>query len=335
MSSRATIRTLATGLLTVLLATIPLPPGPQRAAAAPQEGTPPRKQMPKVEVGIVSLFVTVRDRHNAIVADLSKEDFRVLEDGKEQKVEFFNKEVNLPLTIGLLVDTSGSMSRLLPAEQETATRFLQRVMRKGDLTMLITFDLDADLLTDFTGNIRELEEGLARAQINAPNIPINPGTIPNRQPRGTVLYDAVYVASTDKLAREAGRKAIVVLTDAEDNGSRKKLGEAIEAAQRADTVIHVLLLSDVGGFYLGFGGSGASVARKMAEETGGRMIEVRGEKHLEEAFDQLTQELRSQYVVGYYPTNESRDGGFRKIKVELKRPDLKGLTRRGYYASRK
>jgi VWFA-related protein len=223
------------------------------------------------------------------------------------------------------------MERLLGAEQETATRFLTRVMRKGDLAMLITFDIDADLLTDFTGSVSEIERGLSRARINAPVMPVTPGTIPSH-PRGTVLYDAVYLAATDKLASEVGRKAIILLTDAEDEGSRKRLDDAIEAAQRADTVIHVLRLSDPG-FY-GFGTGGGSVAKKMAEETGGREIEVKSEKNLEQGFDQLTDELRSQYTLGYYPSNTAHDGRFRKLKVEVKRSGLKVLVRRGYYAPR-
>jgi len=150
---------------------------------------------------------------------------------------------------------------------------------------------------------------------------------------GTDLYDAIYVACHDQLSSQAGRKAIILLTDAEDTGSKMSLDDAIEAAQRTDTVIHVLRLSDEP-FYLGMGigYTGVSVARRLAEETGGREIEVRSEKSLEKAFDEISEELRSQYVLGYYPTNTRRDGTFRKIKVETERPDTHLLARKGYYA---
>jgi len=301
---------------------------PSRPAQKPGQAQQPYK----VQVNLVNQFVTVRDKHNAIVGNLNKEDFRLYEDGKEQKVEFFSKELNLPLTMGLLVDTSGSMERMLPAEQQTAAQFLERVMKKGDETCLISFDQDADLLTDFTDSIRDLERGLSKARINEPYAPVTPGTVPNRAPRGTVFYEAIWDVSREKLSSEVGRKAIVVLTDAVDEGSRVRLEEAIEAAQRVDAVVHILLLSDPRMMF--FQGSGAGVAKKIAEETGGRMIEVKGEKHLYEAFDQLIEELRSQYALGYYPSNTVKDGRFRKIKIEVTRSDTKVLARKGYYAPR-
>ncbi|HUI39077.1 MAG TPA: VWA domain-containing protein [Candidatus Nitrosotalea sp.] len=323
----------------VLMAGSLLALGEARAQDSPpdqaqdQKAAPEQIQKPlKVQVGVVNLFVTVRDKHNAIVGDLTKNDFHVYEDGKEQKIEFFSKELNLPLTLGMLIDTSGSMDRMLPAEQSTAAAFLERVMKKGDLTTLISFDSDADLLTDFTGSVAELERGLNRARINEPFAPVTPGTVPTQNPRGTVFYDAIYLVAREKLAQEVGRRAIVVLTDAVDEGSRVRLEEAIEAAQRADAVVHILLIYDPGYFFMQ--GSGAGVAHKIAEETGGRMIEVKGAKHLDQAFDQLVEELRSQYSLGYYPSNSARDGRYRKIKVEVSRPDVKVLARKGYYAPR-
>jgi len=303
------------------------PPPP----AGQSKDQPTQAQQPyKVQVSLVNQFVTVRDKHNAIIGDLKKEDFRLYEDGKEQKVEFFAKELNLPLTMGLLVDTSGSMERMLPVEQTTASSFLERVMKKGDLTCLITFDQDADLLTDFTDNIRQLERGLSKARINEPYAPVTPGTVPNRAPRGTVFYEAIFDVSREKLASEVGRKAIVVLTDAVDEGSRVRLEEAIEAAERVDAVVHILLIADPR--YSWGQGSGAGVAHRIAEDTGGRMIEVKSEKNLEAAFDQIIEELRSQYAIGYYPTNSARNGQFRKIKIEVARQDVKVLARKGYYA---
>jgi VWFA-related protein len=297
-----------------------------------------RGQQPlRVQVNLVNVFATVRDKqHKGIISNLKQEDFKILEDGVEQKVAYFSKEVDLPITLGLLIDTSGSMDRVLPAEQDAATRFLREVMRPKDLTMVMNFDLDANLIADFTQDVSVLERAIRSTVMNAP--PVGGGgtapTIPNSG-GGTVLYDAIYLACHDELATEAGRKAVIVLTDAVDTGSRLRIQDAIEAAQRADAVIHVLLISDPG-FY-GFGGMGnpgPSVARKMADDTGGRVIDVHNQKSMEKAFDEISEELRSQYVLGYYPTNTKRDGTFRKIAVEVNQPDTKVLARKGYYAPR-
>jgi len=299
-----------------------------------QGDTPTATQNPqqpiRVQVELVNLFATVRDKKKHLVTDLTKDDFRIFEDGQEQKIAFFSRETALPITLGLLIDTSGSQERLLGAEQEAASRFLERVLRKSDLAMVISFDLDVDLLADFTADRAELERAIQRTRINAPRTPVVvQGPLPQRAPKGTDFYDAIYLACREKLAGEAGRKALVILTDAEDIGSKVKLEDALEAAQRTDTIIHILLVADPRQY---FSYRGGGVAKKLAEETGGRSIEVRSEKKLEEAFDQISEELRSQYTLGYYPTNPARDGRFRKIKIETTRNDLQVLARKGYYA---
>lgn len=283
----------------------------------------------KSQVTLVNLFATVRDKNKRIVGDLKQEDFKVQEDNQDQKISFFSKEVALPITLALLLDTSGSEQDMLGAIQEAGSAFLHRILRKGDEALVMSFDSDVDLLSDFTDNRAQLDRAVRRARINIPSggsIGGNPGPIGSRQITGTALYDAIYLACSEKLNTEAGRKAIVIVTDAQDEGSKVKLEEAVEAAQRTDTVIHILLVADPR-----FGGN-ASVAHKLAEETGGRMIAVRSEKKLLEAFDEISEELRSQYTLGYYPTNTARDGKFRKIKVETNNHDLKVLTRKGYYA---
>ncbi len=314
----------AAGLLRLPFSAAQAPPGPAQAKPAP--GT--QEQQPlRVQVELVNLFATVRDGHKRLISNLTKDDFRIFEDGKEQKVAFFSHETSLPITLGLLIDTSGSESRMLPAEQEAASRFLAQVLRKSDLAMVISFDIDVDLLSDFTSDRAQLDRAIQRARINAPSTPsIVRGPLPQTGPKGTNFYDAVYLACRQKLASEAGRKALVILTDAEDNGSKVKFEEALEAAQRSDTVTHVLLVYDPA--Y----GANEFVARKLAEDTGGRMIAVRSEKKLQEAFDQISEELRSQYTLGYYPSNPARDGRFRKIKIETTHGDLHVLSRRGYYA---
>jgi VWFA-related protein len=312
------------------------------ASTSPQDGAgggqaPGGGQQPiKVQVNLVNLFATVRDSHHSFVNNLTKDEFKIYEDGVEQKVAFFNKEVDMPITLALLIDTSGSEQNMLGAEQDAGSRFVHEVMRKKDLAMVMSFDLDANLLADFTEDTSILERALRKTQINASMG--GGGTAPTIDPGniGTVFYDAVYLACHDQLRDQAGRKAVIALTDAEDNGSKMKPGDAIEAAQRSDAVIHIILVTDRR-YGFGFGGgfnSGASVAKRMTEDTGGRVIEVHSESHLEQAFDEISQELRQQYVLGYYPTNEKRDGTFRKIKLETTKSEFKVLTRKGYYAPR-
>jgi VWFA-related protein len=295
--------------------------------ALPQE---PVTQGPAIrtQVNLVNLFVTVRDKNKRIATDLKKEDFKIAEDGQDQQIAFFSKEVTLPITLALLLDTSGSEQFMLGAIQDMGGRFLDRVIRKGDEALIMSFDTDVDLLSDFTDDRGQLDRAIRKARINTPSSGgmINPGPVPTSHVTGTALYDAIYLACNEKLTSEAGRKAIVLVTDAQDEGSKVRIEEAIEAAQRTDTVIHLLLVADSR-----FGGN-SGVAHRLTEETGGRMIVANSEKHLAEAFDQISEELRSQYTLGYYPSNSTHDGKFRKIKVDMANHDLKVLARKGYYA---
>lgn len=279
----------------------------------------------KTEVNLVNIFATVRDKKKHIVPTLKQEDFRVYENEQQQKIAFFSTEKTLPITLGLLIDTSGSEQYRLPAEQDAASRFLNQVLRKGDEAMVASFDLDVDMLSDFTDDRAQLQRAIHHAQINGGGPMVTPGTIPSG-PNGTHMYDAIWLICGEKLATEAGRKALVLITDAEDFGSKVRVEESIEAAQRTNTVVHFLLVHDPGQ------GWRPDIAHRIADQTGGRVIEVSSEKHLQEAFDQISEELRSEYTLGYYPANAARDGTFRKIKVETTDKDLKVLARRGYYA---
>src|SRR5258708_15111793 len=214
--------------------------------AVPQE--PSQGPTLRSTVNLVNLFATVRDKNKRIVGDMKQEDFKVFEDNQEQKIAFFSKEVTLPITLGLLIDTSGSEQNRLGAEQEAASRFMDRVMRKGDEAMVISFDTDVDLLADFTDDRAQVERAIQKARIGAVNTGVvTPGTIPtSSNAAGTLFYDAVFLACNDKLVTEAGRKALVVITDADDQGSKLRVEQAIEAAQRTDTVIHILLVHDPG-----------------------------------------------------------------------------------------
>jgi VWFA-related protein len=300
------------------------------AMAVPALPQDPQSQGPVIrsQVNLVNLFVTVRDKNKRIVTDLKQQDFKLQEDGQDQQIAFFSKEVTLPITLALLLDTSGSEQFMLGSIQDMGGRFLDRVLKKGDEALVMSFDTDVDLLSDFTDDRGQLDRAIRKTRINAPMSGgmINPGPVPTSHITGTAFYDAVYLACNEKLNTEAGRKAIVVVTDAQDEGSKVRIEEAVEAAQRTDTVIHILLVADPR--Y----GANSGAAKKMTEETGGRMIVANNEKHLAEAFDQISEELRSQYTLGYYPTNTARDGKFRKIKVEMGNHDYRVLARKGYYA---
>ena len=308
---------------------LPGPPRPQSASQGQQ--APGQTPTIKAEVNLVNLFATVRDKNKRIVTDMKQSDFKIFEDNHQESIAFFSKDMNLPITLGLLLDTSGSEENMIGAIQDAGSAFLRRVLRKGDEAMVISFDTDVDLLADLTDDHSILTRAINKARINTGGggyIAGNPGPVGGMGGGGTNMYDAIYLACSDKLNGEAGRKAIVVVTDAEDTGSKVKLEEAIEAAQRTDTVIHVLLVYDPR-----YGGN-TSVAHKLTDETGGRMIVVNSEKKLQEAFDQISEELRSQYTLGYYPSNATKDGKFRRIHVEVENKDYKVLARKGYYAPR-
>ncbi len=294
----------------------------------------------KVNVEVVQLFFNVKDKHGALIPNLGKDNFDIFEDGKPQTIKYFKAESDLPLTLGILIDSSGSQMRVLDMEKEVGGSFLETILRPKDEAFVISFDVDITLLQDFTTSVSRLKHALNQARINTGGVscsggPIGPqGPIPcsSTGPRGTALYDAVYLASHDEFSHEVGRKAMILLTDGEDEGSRLKIKDAIEAAQKADAICYVLLIADRG-FY-GFGGyHGDSEMKKLTQETGGRVIEVGNKiEKLRQAFDQIAQELRSQYNIGYTPTNSTRDGSFRKVEIKPKESDYKVQARSGYYA---
>jgi VWFA-related protein len=296
----------------------------------------------KVNVEVVQLFFNVKDKHGALIPNLPKEEFDIFEDGKQQTIKYFKAESDLPLTLGILLDVSGSQLRVLDMEKEVGASFLEDILRSKDEAFLISFGTDIELLQDFTNSVSRLRHALNEAKMNAGGVgcsggPIGPqGPIPcpSTGQRGTALYDAVYLASHDELGHEVGRKAMVLLTDGEDEGSRLKIKDAIEAAQKADTICYVLLIADRGFYGGSLFYSGASEMKKMTQETGGRVIDVgnRPDK-LRKAFDEIAAELRSQYDIGYTSSNTTRDGGFRKVEIKSKQGDYKIQARSGYYAA--
>lgn len=301
----------------------------------PQE---PKEELPpsiSVEVDVVNILASVRDKRGGLIANLSKEDFTLEEDGKPQGIKYFTRETDLPLTIGLLVDVSGSQRNLVEIEKQAAYQFFSQVLRKKDMAFLISFGEEAELLQDFTGSPRLLQEGLERLHVNSAVGGLHPGPVPTvYNPRGTILYDAVYLAAGEKLTGEVGRKALVLITDGVDQGSRISRDKAIEAAQRADAVVYSIYYVDPGAYGYGFGHPGDGDLRRISEQTGGREFRVDRKHTLPDVFKELQDEMRSQYAIGYTPTNPAKDGTFRKVELRTKDKNLKVQARAGYYATK-
>lgn len=287
----------------------------------------------KVDVDLVSIFFTAREKKGGIIPDLAREEVTVLENGKEQEIKSFTRETDLPLTIGLLVDVSRSQENLIEVERHAAGQFFQQVLRPKDMAFLISFGAEAELLQDSTNSAALLRKGLDGLRLSTSFAGLHPGPVPTvSSPKGTILYDAVYLAANDKLKAETGRKAIVVITDGVDMGSRYDVHQAIEAAHKSDAIIYSIQYIDVRG-YGGFGMGGDGDLKKMSEETGGRMFRVDRKNTLDSIFDQIQKEMRSQYLLAYTPADSARDGSFRKLEIKTKRKDVKVQARKGYYAT--
>ena len=314
-------------------------------AAAPaqwprQQPTPTEPEEPtiKVDVDLVNILASVRNKNGALVSSLERDDFLLSEDGKPQTIKYFARETDLPLTIGLLVDVSRSQERLIDVERDAAAQFFTQVLGKKDLAFLIAFGSDAELLQDYTGSPRLLRSALEGLRVNADagGASPHPGPVPTiYKPRGTVLYEAVYLAAKEKLQGQVGRKVLVLITDGVDQGSRVRLDEAIRWAHLSNAVLYSIYYFDPGAYGgYGFGGLGASDSdlKRLAEESGGRVFKVNRKNPLSRAFDQIQEEMRSQYAIGYTSTNPVRDGNFRRIELKTRQKDLKVQARKGYFA---
>jgi VWFA-related protein len=277
----------------------------------------------KVQANLVNVYFSARDKAGYIT-NLRKDDCAINENKVEQPIKNFTQEKNLPLTIGILLDTSGSQQEVLPLEQESGARFLKEVLTPKDEAFLISFDINVSLLADYTNSPSELRRAINKASINTGT---GSGSITgNGAARGTLLFDAVYLAAHDKLRPEAGRKILVMLTDGGDQGSQETIKTSIEAAQKANAIIYVIYISDsryMGGMY---------DMQRMASETGGRVINVGHDgRKLEEAFDQIQDELRTQYLLSYTPLNPKADGTYRKLDLTCGK-GINIQARKGYYA---
>jgi VWFA-related protein len=293
----------------------------------------------KVDVNLVNVVFSVHNKQNGLVGDLEKKDFQIFEDGKQQEIKYFARETDLPLTIGLLVDTSESQRRLLETEQRAAYQFFSKVLRPKDLAFLIQFGAEAELLQDDTNSPRLLQQGLSQLHMSVPVGGLHPGPVPTQQNMaGTILFDAVYLAANEKMKTEVGRKAIVLITDGVDTGSKTSIAKAIEAAQKTDSIIYSIDYEDPSAYGGGFGviriggAGGEGDLRRMSNETGGRVFKVDRKNSLDDIFRELQEEMRSQYSIGYVPTNPAKDGSFRKIEIRVNNKDYKVQARKGYYA---
>jgi VWFA-related protein len=340
-------------------------------------------------VKVVNVFANVRDKKGEIVKGLTKDDFVLDEDGVTQTIRYFAQESDLPLTLGLLVDTSGSQRRLIDEERSASYRFFEQVLREEkDVAFVIHFDFDVELLQDLTSSRKLLEQALEN--LSAPSqlrrnrqpggypggggggYPGGGGGYPGggypggrrtgrgggypggggggQRQGGTDLYDAVMLASDELMKKQPGRKAIILLTDGVDTGSKVTLNTAIESAQRANTLVYGILFEDPemyggggGGIMLGGGRrgipmgtghpNGKKVLDQISRETGGRMFQVSKKEPLSHVYDEIEQDLRHQYSLGYTPDASSNSRGYRKIHLTTKQKGLTVQTREGYYPS--
>jgi VWFA-related protein len=336
-----------------------------------------------VDVKVVTLPVTVRDKKGQIVRNLTKDDFALQEDGRPQTIKYFAQDTKLPLTLGLLVDTSLSQRNVLDAERNASKVFLDQMLTDAkDKAFLIHFDREVELLQDLTSSRDKLQKGLEL--LNAPQLerngsggdPSDPQSSPSGSGQqgmhrggGTLLYDAIYLASNELMKKQQGRKALIVLSDGDDRGSKESLQGAIEAAQRADTVVYSILFADKnrdsggfggpggmgghrggwpGGGFPGGGGGGGHGGRypqeprvdgkkildQISKETGGRLYEVSKKLAIDQIYDSIAEELRTQYNLGYTPDKGNADAAYHKISLVTKQKDLVVQTREGYYAER-
>jgi VWFA-related protein len=341
-----------------------------RLLGAQQQQAAQEQEKPTFSTGVkvVNLFANVHNKNGQIVKDLTKNDFLLDEDGRAQVIAYFSQESDLPLTLGLLVDTSGSQRRLIEEERSASYRFFEQVLRpEKDVAFVIHFDFDVELLQDITASRKLLEKALENletpAQPRRQQRQQTPQTFPfpggggrrrggppmggggggQRSGGGTALYDAVMLASHDLMHDQSGRKALILLTDGVDTGSKVSLSTAVEAAQRADTLVYSILFEDPEAYGGGLGRlsgrvpmnmpNGKKVLEQMSRETGGRFFEVSKKHPLAAVYDDIDGDLRHQYSLGYSPDRTEAAGGYHRIRLTTKEKGLIVQTREGYYGS--
>ena len=366
-----------------LLLVSPSLPSQQTTAPAPtlndktagQQTTPSQQtQTPTFSSGVkvVNVLATVRDKKGQIVSNLTKDDFKLEQDGHPQIIHYFAKDTDLPLTLGLLVDTSMSQRRLIDQERIASYGFLNDLMRVDkDKAFIIHFDWDIELLQDLTTSHQKLEAALDK--LDTPQFDqASGGSGGHRGGGGTTLYDAIFLASDELMRKQEGRKALILLTDGVDIGSKVSLDRAIETAQKANTLVYSILYADPDAYgHQGFGGpgmgrhggmggggmgrypggggypggssgggypqqqphaDGKKVLQRISKETGGRFFEVSKKQPINEIYTQIEEELRNQYNLGFTPAKADATPGYHSITLSTTNKDFIVQTREGYYA---
>ena len=317
-------------------------PTPRNREELPQDSD----EVIKVETNLTNIFFTAADKNKRFISNLKAEDIRVFEDGQQQDIFTFQTNIDLPLSLAILIDTSASEERTLPDEKEAARAFLENILKPGgkDEAAILSFTGETTLEQGFSGNLERLRRAIDRVEFVPPSGYIGGGVVVNGTPPisgtnqaiagSTAIWDAVYATSEELIGTSAEhtRRAIILLTDGDDTSSRLKMDEAIQAAQKADSLIYAIGIGDRYTFNVNEG-----ALRKIAEKTGGRAYFPRHERDLRDAFAQIQKDLREQYLVAYSPSNKPRDGSYRKIEIQLvnsslKQQNLKLNYRTGYFA---
>lgn len=290
----------------------------------------------KVNTQVVSVPFSITDKKNKYITDIKAEEISVTENGKQQEIASFIKETDLPLTFAILFDISGSQEFTLPAQKSAALHFLEKILRpEKDIASVITFRKDIEMIQGLTGNVGLLRRALTEIKFTGATGGIGGAA----DFAGTSLYDSIYVTSDELLAREAGRRVIILLTDGRDTTSSYSKQKAIDRSLRSEVLIYAVGIQGRGQY----GGQVFSedvdkkTLQTLCEETGGRFFYPKNESEYDQAFQQIEEDLRQQYILTYSPNNDALDGSFRTITVKLNRKeakDLKVLCRRGYYAKK-
>ncbi|WP_158943932.1 VWA domain-containing protein [Granulicella sp. S190] len=374
----------------LLLAVVLIVPSLHVSNLIAQQKTPTPEQTPAstaqtiaVDARLVNLPVVVRDKKGALVQTLTKEDFTLQVDGKPQTVRYFDKDTNLPLTLGLLVDTSQSQRTVLDEERTASSTFLDQMLTNPkDQAFVLQFAREVELLQDLTTSRPLLQKALKEIDTPSPGSSDDDSSTRSRSRGGTVLYDALFLASDELMSKQHGRKALIILSDGVDRNSKENLVRSIEAAQRADTIIYAIYFKGEeshpqnnnpqrgrggypgggypgggypgGGYPGGRGGypgggngpgnggnypsqshvDGKKILERMTHETGGRLFEVKKNQDVAQIYNQIAEELRAQYRLGYTPTEDASSSGYHQIDLSLHQKGLVVQTRDGYYAGK-
>jgi len=360
----------------ILAAIFPALPAQSQQDQSPQPQLKIRTQDQKpaisVEVKTVSVLATVRDKHGKIIPDLKKEDFQLDEDGRAQKIDYFQHETDLPLRMGLLVDTSLSQRKVIDDERTASYSFLDHLLRENkDMAFVIHFDHEVELLQDFTPSRPKLQAALQQLSIPQSDGGSNSGGngggggyggYPNggggrrgggMRHGGTQLYDAIFLGSDELMSKQQGRKALIVLSDGVDHGSKETMAEAIASAERADTIIYSIYFADEDeggygnrGFSMGGPGmgrrgggrypqeqrpDGKKILEQISQQTGGRLFKASKKETLEKIYAEIDEDLRNQYSLAYTP-DKGNTVGYHKIHLTVPAQKDDIITARdGYY----